>query len=293
MTLQNATTPAPLFDYNALRHARTRAGRHRNTYGFLHDRVAREMAERLTMIRKDFPRALYSGVPLPEPLEQAIKQAGGIDTLINMDIVKHRSSTLTAREDSLPLGGDTLDAFISTLNLHSLNDLPGALAQINHALRPDGLFMAALFGGETLHELRACLMKAEMNVRGGVSPRIAPFVDKQQMGSLLQRAGFALPVIDSDILSVTYKDAFSLMRDLRFMGENNIITQRDKSFAGRPLFSETNSLYKNKFAEKDGRILATFEIIYLIGWAPHDSQQKPLCPGSAQVSLAEILKEQS
>lgn len=248
---------APLFDPVALAHNRIRAARHRDSHGFLADWVERDIAERLDLIKRDFAETLRIG-----PDEE---------------------------ESKLPDHTAQHDAVFSVLNLHRSNDLPGILQRINWALKPDGLFIGALFGGETLYELRQCLMQAELAIKGGGSPRIAPFATKQQMGTLLQQAEFALPAVDSELLTVTYSDAYALMRDLRFMGESNVMAARDKRYAGRALFAEANRLYQEQFAEENGRIRATFEIIFLIGWAPHDSQQKPLRPGSAKKSLTDIL----
>ena len=170
-----------------------------------------------------------------------------------------------------------------------MNDLPGALIQIKNALKPDGLFIGAMFGGETLKELRESLIQTELNMKGGVSPRIAPFADKQDMGALMQRAAFALPVIDSETVTVTYDNLFKLMHDLRGMGESNILAARNKTYPSRDFFTKTAEYYQTHFSEPDGRLIATFEIIFLLGWAPHASQQKPLKPGSAEKNLADVL----
>jgi NADH dehydrogenase [ubiquinone] 1 alpha subcomplex assembly factor 5 len=196
---------------------------------------------------------------------------------------------VAADEDFFPFAPCSLNLVVSALNLHTVNDLPGALLQINKSLKPDGLFIAAIMGGETLFELRRCLEEAELELTGGVSPRVAPFADKPQMGDLLQRAGFSLPVVDSDIVTVSYNSIFSLMRDLRRMGEGNATVGRHKTFTPRSLFLRAGEIYAEKFADPDGRIRASFEIIFLIGWAPHTSQQKPLRPGSAKTRLAEFL----
>lgn len=182
------------------------------------------------------------------------------------------------------------DLILSPLVLHALNDLPGALIQIRRALKPDGLFIGALFGGETLCELRACLMEAEMNVCGGISPRVAPMAGRRDMAALMQRAGFALPVVDADTVTVMYRDIFHLMRDLRGMGETNALAARRRNFTPRRLFAEADKIYRAQHGDTDGRIAATFEIITLTGWAPHESQQKPLKRGSAERSMAEALE---
>ncbi len=191
--------------------------------------------------------------------------------------------------EALDAKAEDYDLITSVLDLHAVNDLPGLLVQIRQALKPDGLFLAAMFGGETLHQLRASLMQTEIELKGGVSPRVFPMADKQQMGALLQRAGFALPVIDSEIVTVTYDNMFKLLHDLRGMGETNIITERSRVNPGKAFFMKAAEYYAQNFADADGRIEASFEIIYLIGWAPDESQQKPLKPGSAEKRLSDAL----
>lgn len=250
-----------IFD-RALRHNnKHRAGQNLSDHRFLIDWANGQIQDRLGDIKRDFTATL----DLEEPLH----------TIGETEI--------------LGLPENSLDLITSTLELHSINDLPGLLIQINRALKPDGLFLGAIFGGETLHELRESLIQAEVKLKGGASPRVFPFADKQQMGALMQRAGFALPVIDSEILTVTYDNMFKLMHDLRGMGEGNIIRGRNKLNPGKALFMEAAKHYAENHADPDGRIRASFEIIFLIGWAPHDSQQKPLRPGSAQTKLADAL----
>ena len=203
--------------------------------------------------------------------------------------------SLAADEEALPFGRETLDLVLSNLSLHWVNDLPGALIQIRNALKPDGLFLAAMLGGDTLTELRQALMEAEIAETGGASPRVSPFADLSDAASLLQRAGFALPVADSDTITVTYPDAFALMRDLRRMGEAGAVRERPKHASPRRLMFAAAERYAELFADADGRIPATFQILYLTGWAPAASQQKPLRPGSAETRLADALdtKEES
>jgi SAM-dependent methyltransferase len=181
---------------------------------------------------------------------------------------------------------------VSALKLHWVNDLPGTLLQIRKALKPDGLFLGALFGGATLHELRDAMLQAEAETSGGVSPRVAPFADLKDIGHLMQRAGFALPVTDADIVTVRYDTVFHLFRDLKAMGETSILNDRRRVPATRKLLQRTAEIYQNRFADKDGRLPATFEILYATGWAPHESQQKPIRPGTAKMSLAAALKDQ-
>ena len=197
-------------------------------------------------------------------------------------------------EERLPIREGTLDLAVSVLGLHVVNDLPGTLTQIRRALKPDGLFLGALLGGQTLQELRAVLAEAEAEIFGGASPRVAPFSDLRDLGALLQRAGFALPVTDLDRVIVRYPNLFGLFRDLRAMGATNALADRSRTPVGRRLFLRAAELYAARFADADGRLRATFEIVWLSGWSPHESQQKPLKPGSARMRLADALgvKEQ-
>jgi len=189
----------------------------------------------------------------------------------------------------LPFGAGRFDLVLSLLSLHWVNDLPGALAQINRSLKPDGLFLGCLLGGDTLSELRAAWMAAEIEVEGGASPRVSPFVDVRDAGALLQRAGFALPVVDSDVIRVSYGDPLSLMRDLRWMGESNAVRTRRTGFTRRQTLMRAAEIYVERFG-RDGRLPATFQVITLTGWHPDQiAQPQPLRPGSGQQSLADVL----
>lgn len=282
-----------IFDRQALRAKRRRAAARFQDHDFLFDWSRKVLGDRLMDVTRSFPLALNIGGRDAVKLSPALKETGKIETLVHMDctgkLLPKSDMALLGDEEILPFGANTLDCVISNLSLHSVNDLPGTLAQIRYALKPDGLFLAAMFGGETLHELRDSIMHTEMALRGGASPRIFPFADKPQMGELMQRSGFALPVIDSEIITVTYDNIFKLMHDLRGMGEGNIIKNRDRAYLGRGFFTKLAEYYHLHYAESDGRIRASFEIIFLLGWAPHDSQQKPLKPGSAQTRLADAL----
>ncbi len=194
-----------------------------------------------------------------------------------------------ANDDTLPLPVGGHDLVIHALALHWANDPVGQLVQCRRALLPDGLFMALMFGGQTLHELRACLAEAEAQVTGGLSPRVLPMGEIRDLGGLLGRAGFALPVADSFTKTVLYRDAFHLMHDLRAMGEGNALQARLRRPTRRGVLIRAAEIYADRFATPDGLIPATFEIICLTGWAPHDSQQKPLRPGSAAARLADAL----
>jgi SAM-dependent methyltransferase len=196
---------------------------------------------------------------------------------------------VTADEEALPFRDGSLDLVVSGLALHFANDLPGVLAQIRRALKPDGLFLAALFGGDTLTELRQAFAEAESQIESGASPRVAPFADLRQLGGLLQRAGFALPVTDVERLTVRYGTAFDLMHDLRRMGATNTLMARRRVPLRRRTLMQMADIYARRFADADGRIRATFDIVWLSGWAPHPDQQRPLQPGSAKARLADAL----
>jgi SAM-dependent methyltransferase len=197
--------------------------------------------------------------------------------------------TIVADEEALPFASGSFDLIVSALSLQWANDLPGALVQIRRALAPDGLFLAAVIGGQSLMELRTALTAAEAELTGGASPRVAPFADVRDLGGLLQRAGFALPVTDVEPLIVRYASMFALLRDLRAMGATNALTERSRVPLRRAVLTRAAEIYADRFSDSDGRVRATFEIVWLSGWAPHNSQQKPLAPGSARMRLADAL----
>ncbi len=257
---------------------------------FLMTWTMREIVDRLSVIRRKFPICVQVGARGPSLPPEPIGIRHQFITDIEPKLFTNATNNIICEEEFFPFANDSIDLITSALTLHTVNDLPGCLLQMRRALKPDGLMLTAILGGETLHELRACLAEAELEITGGVSPRIAPFADKPQAGALLQRAGFALPVVDSEIVTVTYDSIFALMRDLRLMGEGNAITERKKTFTRRDLFLRAGELYQKSFADPDGRIRATFEIIFLLGWSPHDSQQKPLPRGSAKTRLADALE---
>lgn len=280
-----------IFDRKIIRKNRNRAASQLADHGFLVDWSLKQLQDRLSVIKRTFPLALQIGARSHEFNAKEF----GIESLYTLDLAEKLHIDVQADEELLPFAPETFDLILSPLNLHTTNDLPGVLSQIKYCLKADGLFIATMLGGETLYELREMMNKIEMDLYGGISPRIAPFADMPQMGNLMQRAGFNLPVIDSEKITVTYDNIFKLMKDLRLMGESNALMSRRKIFSHKNFFTRVAAEYAEKFSEEDGRIKTTFEIIFLSGWAPHESQQKPLKPGSAKNKLADALqtKEQS
>lgn len=263
---------------------------------FLLDRVAEDLAERLASVVRRFAIAVDLGTPVGT-LRHVLKGSPQIDTLVVIDALPEQLApscpfAVVAEEDMLPLAPASIDLVVSGLCLQTVNDLPGAFAQICRALKPDGLFLAALIGGDTLTELRQSFAEAEAEIEGGASPRVAPFADVRAIGALLQRAGFALPVTDIDRVAVRYQSAFALMHDLRRMGASNALIERRRSPLRRATLMRMAQIYGERFADADGRVRATFDIIWLSGWAPHSSQQQPLAPGSAKHRLADALGAQ-
>lgn len=300
MTMAGTHDDMTVFDRRALRRQRARAAVGLAAHDFLFREVAERLADRLDDVRRDFPRTLilggHGGI-----VRHALAGRCGAELLFECDSAPAMAELtdapgcVVADEDMLPYADAGFDLVISTMALHWVNDLPGALVQIRRALKPDGLFLAALPGGETLHELRRALMGAEAETTGGAGVRVSPFIELRDAGNLLQRAGFALPVADAETITVTYSDAFALMRDLRGMGEANAATSRRTAFTRRDTMFAAAGRYAELFAGEDGRIPASFEIVTLTAWAPDASQQKPLAPGSADARLADALdtKEQS
>jgi SAM-dependent methyltransferase len=255
---------------------------------FLLDHVARELADRLAMVLRRFEIGLDLGTP-GDAVRASLGKLNAVGTIVGADVIARSKPFVIADEEALPFRDASLDLVVSGLALHFANDVPGVLAQIRRALKPDGLFVAALLGAETLTELRQAFAEAESEVEGGVSPRVAPFADLRQLGALLQRAGFALPVIDVERVMVRYDSAFDLMHDLRRMGATNPLVARRRVPLRRNTLMRMADIYARRFADSDGRIRASFDIVWLSGWAPHPDQQQPLRPGSAKVRLAEAL----
>ncbi len=264
--------------------------------GFLLRTVADELGDRLSLVERRFAVAVELGGHTGE-MAARLRTGGQVDRLLRIErlaaLLEGEELACVGDEEALPLADDSVDLVVSTLSLHLTNDTPGTLVQIRRALRPDGLFLCGFLGGETLSELRTALLAAEAEITGGVSPRVAPFTDVRDAGGLLQRAGFALPVADQDRLIVRYDTLFDLMADLRGMGTANMLVERSRRPASRRLFLRAAEIYAERFSDPDGRIRATFDVLYLSGWRPHDSQQKPLRPGSARTSLAAALKDRS
>jgi SAM-dependent methyltransferase len=255
---------------------------------FLYRAAVAELVDRLAVVKRTFPAAVEIGSPL-RSLAAALTASGQVGRVVRIDRLIDAGPDVVGDAEALPLARGSIDLAVSVLALQWANDLPGALAQIRAALKPDGLLLAALIGGDTLSELRQAFAEAEAEVTGGASPRVAPFADVRSMGALLQRAGFALPVTDQDRLTVRYDSTLALMRDLRAMGASNVLAERDRRPLSRALVQRTAEVYAERFAETDGRIAATFDMIWVSGWAPHESQQKPLKPGSAKARLADAL----
>lgn len=284
-----------VFDRRRVRAHRDRAFRSIAEHGFLFDHVADGMIDRLDDVLRTFPTAIDLGT-FNGGLARRLEQRPGTDLVIRSDLsprlaqmASQTGPTIVADEELLPFGEAKADLVASALALHWTNDLPGALVQINRSLRPDGLFLGALLGGESLTELRITLTEAEIELCGGASPRLSPLADVRDAGGLMQRAGFALPVVDRETVTVTYDNAFRLIADLRGMGETNASLNRNAAIPPRAFWPRVAEIYHQRFAEADGRIPATFQVLYLSGWAPAASQQQPLRPGSARSSLADAL----
>ncbi|MCJ8520304.1 SAM-dependent methyltransferase [Pseudorhizobium tarimense] len=260
---------------------------------FLLDVAARELAERLSVVERHFDAAaeLHGGTGIAARLALETGKVGTVNRIeTDATFAAAGEPITTAPLDDVPLAPASVNLVLSPLSLHLVNDTPGMLVRIRRALKPDGLFLAAIPGAGTLAELRDVLLTAEAELTGGASPRVIPFADVRNVGALLQRAGFALPVVDVESYIVRYDSLFPLMRDLRAMGMANPLVGRRRAPVSRTLFLRAAELYAGRYSDPDGRIRATFSIIYASGWAPHESQQQPLKPGSAKVRLADALK---
>jgi SAM-dependent methyltransferase len=294
-----------IFDRRVLRRHRDRAAPGIAGHDFLLREVAERLLDRLEDVRRRFPLALdlgcHHGV-----VAELLAGRGGVETLVQADLSPAMTRLAAVRgaaggrgvpaapavvadEEALPFAESSLDLVLSVLSLHWVNDLPGTLLQIARALKPDGLLLAAMIGGDSLRELREALLRAELEVEDGVSPRVSPLADLRDLGGLLQRAGFALPVVDVDSLTVTYPSALALMRELRGMGETGTDRNRRRGLTRRATLLRAAALYEEVHGDAAGRIPASVDILYLTGWAPHAAQPQPLRPGSARARLAEAL----
>lgn len=290
---ETPTTDAAPFDRRAVRRHRGRAAAGVAAHDFLHAEVGERLADRLADIARRFPVALDLGCH-GGALGRSLAGRGGVETLVRADpafAMARRAGrpALVADEEFLPFRGGAFDLVLSLLALHWVNDLPGALIQIRRALKPDGLFLGAMLGGDTLIELRHALIEAEIEIEGGAGPRVSPFAELADVAGLLQRAGFALPVADADRITVTYPDPFALMRELRGMGEANALAARRRRPTRRATLMRAAEIYQARHADEAGRIPATFQVLYLTGWCPAESQPRPLRPGSAETRLADAL----
>jgi len=295
--MREPSSPEPsqgllIFD-RALQRARRRRALAAGPETFLLDRVAADLAERLGAVLRRFDLVLDLGTP-GEALRAALAGVASVGSVISARATLPEgqarvSNFVVADEEALPFGSAVFDLVVSALSLQFVNDLPGALVQVRRVLKPDGLFVAALAGGATLTELRQSFAAAESEIEGGISPRVAPFADVRDLGALLQRAGFALPVTDVDRVTARYGSVFALMHDLRRMGASNALIDRRRVPLRRATLMRMAEIYAERFADADGRLRATFDIVWLAGWAPHPSQQQPLRPGSAQTRLADAL----
>ena len=292
------TNPPEIFDRALLKARRDKAAHTIETVDYLLKFANEDIIDRLSVTLREFSVVLNLGSHHGE-LSQSLRSLPSVETVYSLDhslqmLSKERLRSQTSNvliqgeEELLPFAPESLDLVVSSLCLQFANDLPGTFAQIRRCLKADGAFVAALLGGETLRELRHVFLLAEEELYGGVSPRIAPFVDVRDLGHLLQRAGFALPVTDRDVLKVRFATATHLMKELQAMGASNCLLNRTQLHNSKKLFERVNELYAEHYADDDGRITASFEIIYLMGWAPHPDQPKPLAPGSGAVNLKDV-----
>jgi SAM-dependent methyltransferase len=279
--------PGP-FEPRLVRQRKRRAAKGFREAAFLHRRIVADLADRLEAIPRPFARALAlgGGGLFSEEVSARSELSSRINSIVEADL----ASGIEIDPEHLPFAEASFDLVVSPLLLHTVNDLPGALIQIRRALKPDGLMLAALFGGDTLTELRVALIDAESQITGGAGPRVAPFADLQDIAGLLQRAGFALPGADRDVVTVRYAEPMRLLADLRAMGETAALAERNPRGLSKHILARAFEIYREHFGDADGRVRATFEILTATGWAPHESQQRPLKRGSAKARLADALK---
>lgn len=282
----------PIFDASLISHHRRRAvAQAVPGADFLVARAAEDLAERLAVVERKFERAaaLFGVSPAATAVLAASGKAAEVVRVEADEAFLGGGPGIVSDPETIAIDPASIDLAVSLLALQEANDIPGQLIQIRRALKPDGLFLGVLAGAGTLAELRESLLAAETELTGGVSPRVIPFTDVRDAGGLLQRAGFALPVADVETVTVRYDNMFALMADLRAMGVTNALTDRSRKPATRRFFQRAAEIYAERFSDPDGRVRASFSFVWLSGWAPDASQQKPLKPGSAQVSLAKVL----
>ncbi|WP_069189413.1 methyltransferase domain-containing protein [Candidatus Terasakiella magnetica] len=287
-----------VFDRKMVRKHRDRAAESWPDFDFLHKEVAARLCDRLDDVVRDFPLALDIGCHGGD-VASVLRDYPKVKKLIQCDLSEkmvkranaQNATSLVVDEEFLPFAPNSFDLIVSNLSLHWTNDLPGALLQINRCLKPDGLFIGTMFGTETLRELRQCLNETEMEVDGGISPRISPFADVRDAGMLLQRAGFNLPVVDADSIDVRYENPMKLLKDLKGMGENNKVLERRKNFTKRELIFKAMQKYMEEFTGDDGRVPATFQVMFMTAWKDDPSQQKPLKPGAGITGDAKKLAD--
>ncbi len=285
-----------IFNQQRLRHRLRRAAIGDISQDFLRQRVAEDIASRLSLIKREFKLCALFG-PESDCMVSTLENLPNLHKLISVSTIEPAGPSAPERliigtEEHLPLANESINLAISPLTLQFANDLPGALIQLKRSLKPDGLFIGAFLGGDSLVELRDALLSAEIDIRGGAAPRVHARVDIRDLGTLLQRAGYALPVVDSDRVTVTYRSSLHLMHDLRALGLTSILVHGAGVGLNRCILKRLEEIYRDRYPAADNRIRATFEIIYLTGWAPHESQQKPLKPGSAKTRLADVFKTQ-
>lgn len=264
-----------------------------SAHDFLFREAADRLADRLDDMTGQFPLAVELGSRSGE-LHEVLAGRGGIETLLQAEscvelAARNQGLRVVCDEEFLPFALERFDLALSVLGLSAVNDLPGTLVQLRHALKPNGLLLAMVYGGQTLRELRDVLTRATLEIEGGAAAYVWPFIDVRDGGGLLQRAGFALPVVDSETVTASYEHLFALMHDLRGMGEGNVLVARRRHFAKRAVFLRAAELYQQDYADAEGRITATFELVTLTAWTPHASQQKPARRGSGKVNLGEAL----
>jgi SAM-dependent methyltransferase len=284
---------AALFDRRAWRAHRNRAAASGGV-DFLHAEIADRLVDRLDLVTREFADVLDLGAR-DAVLAGTLARRPGTSRVVMAEpaagfLARTAGERVAADPELAPFRDASFDLIVSNLVLHWAADLPGALVQLRRVLKPDGLFLAAMLGGQTLVELRTALFEAELAEEGGVSPRVSPAVELGDAAALLQRAGFALPVADSEAITVSYPDALALMRDLRGMGETNALSARRREFMRRTTLARAALIYAERFGDAEGRIPATFEVLFLCGWAPHPSQPAPLPRGSATARLADALR---